>query len=301
MMRAAGLTLVEALVAMLLVLVVTAAALAFVARGRDAHRSGESMARLQESLDDAFALLADEIRMAGYLGLAPATTMVAGTTPVGDAEPAGLVAAGSCVASLALDLALPVAVTDGAYRAAPDIPLGCRPSPRLRHVAGSDVLILRHAATDAAAPARGRMQIESTLRSARLAADGIGQLGPDARWHDLEVGAYYVSADSTARDGWPSLRRKRLVGGARPAFQDEELVAGIADLQVELGLDDPADADDAIDRWAAPDVAPASSVLRALRLTLEARSDVPEAGQPDRMRRKRVTRVIALRNAGAGG
>jgi hypothetical protein len=302
MTRAAGLTLVEALVAMLLVLVVTAAALAFVARGRDAHRSGESVARLQESLDDAFEPLTDAIRMAGYLGLAPATTtMVGGATPVGDAEPAGLAVAGGCVPSLALDLASPIAAADGVYRAAPDLSLGCRPSPRGRHVAGSDVLILRHAAAAAAGPVHGRLQIESTLRSARLVADGAGQLGPDARWHDLEVGVYYVSADSTGRDGWPSLRRKRLVGGARPGFQDEELVAGIADLQVELGLDDPADADDTIDRWSAPDSAPGGDLPRALRLTLEARSDVAEPGQPDRMRRRRVTRVIALRNAGAGG
>jgi hypothetical protein len=299
MNRAAGLALVEVLIAMLLVLVVTAAALAFVARGRDAHRAGESVARLQESLDDAFALLTDDIRMAGYLGLAPAATMVAGATPIGDAEPASLAVAGGCVASLALDLALPVAVTDGAYRAPPDIPLGCRPSPRGRHLAGSDVLILRHAAVDASGPAGGRLQIESTLRSARLAADGTSRLGPHARWHDLEVGVYYVSADSTGRDGWPSLRRKRLVGGARPGFQDEELVDGIADLQVELGLDDPADDDDAIDRWAAPDAATLDDVPRALRLTLEARSDVPEAGQPERMRRTRITRVIGLRNAGA--
>lgn len=301
MRRCAGLTLVEVLVAMLLVLVVTSAALAFVARGRDSQRTGESLARIEESLDDAFALLADDIRMAGYLGLAPAATAVAGATPVGDAEPPGLVVAGSCAASLALDIALPIAVMDGAYRAPPDIPLGCRPSPRGRHAAGSDVLILRHAAAESSAPAGGRMQVESNLRAARLVADGSGDLGPEARWHDLEVGVYYVSADSTGREGWPSLRRKRLVGGARPAFQDEELVAGIADLQVELGLDDPADGDEAVDRWLAPELATGGDVPRALRLTLEARSDVPEAGQPDRTRRKRVTRVIGARNAGAGG
>lgn len=301
MRRVAGLSLVEVLVAMLLVLVVTSAALAFVARGRDAQRAGESLARLEESLDDAFAVLADEIRMAGYLGLAASGTTVVGATPLGDAEPAGLAVAGSCVPSLALDLASPIAVADGAYGAPPDIPLGCRPSPRGRHVAGSDVLILRHAASEPSVPVGRRMQIESNLRSARLVADGGGQLGPEARWHDLEVGVYYLSADSTGRDGWPSLRRKRLVGGARPAFQDEELVAGIADLQVELGLDDPADADDAIDRWVAPEMATGGDVARALRLTLEARSDIPEAGQPERMRRKRVTRVIGARNAGAGG
>ncbi len=300
-MRQAGLTLVEVMIAMVLVLAVSMAALAFVARGRDAQRAGESLARLEETLDDAFAVLEDGIRMAGYLGLAPAGTAVAGATPVGAPEPASLVVAGGCVASLALDLAHPVAAADGAYEAAPALPLDCRPAPRGRHVAGSDLLILRHASAQESAPVAGRIQVETSLRAARLAADGLAALGDGARWHDLEVGAYYVSTDSTGRDGWPSLRRKRLVGGSRPAFQDEELVTGISGLQLEFGIDEAADAGVAVDRWEpALDPAPAGT-LRALRLTLEARSDVAEPGQPGRSRSKRATRVIVLRNAGASG
>lgn len=301
MRRTAGLTLVEVMIAMLLVLIAGSAALAFVARGRDAQRSGESLAQLEEALDDAFAVLEDGIRMAGYLGLAPAGTAVAGATPLGVAEPAELAVAGGCAPSLALDIARPVAASDGAYRAAPDVPLGCRPAPRGRHLNGSDVLILRHAAAEDSAPMAGRIQVESSLRAAQFAADGIARLGLGARWHDLEAGAYYISADSTGRDGWPSLRRKRLVGGTRPAFQDEELVAGIADLQVEFGIDDASDADAAVDRWVAPgDMAPGGT-LRALRLTLEARSDVAEPGHPGRSRSKRASRVVGLRNSGATG
>lgn len=286
----------EVLVAMLLLLVVTSAALAFVARGRSAHRAGESLARMEEALDDAFLVLVDEVRLAGYWGLAPPAAAIDGASAVGRAEPAGLAVAGGCVPSLAHDLEFPVAASDGAYLAARGLPLACRPSPRGRHARGSDVLVLRHAAAEAAAPATGRLQLESNLRAARLAADGVAMLGPQAHWRDLEIGVYYVSADSTGRDGWPSLRRKRLVGGARPAFQDEELVAGIADLQVEFGLDDGGDADEAVDRWSAPDGMANGETIRALRITLEARSDVPEAGQDQGGRRKRVTRVISLRN-----
>lgn len=301
MTRTAGLTLVEVLIAMLLVLIVTAAALTFVARGRDAQRTGESLARLEEALDEAFDVLVDETRMAGYLGLAPAATVVDGASAVGRPELPGLAVAGGCVVSLAHDLDRPVAASDAVYRVTPDVLLNCRPSPRGRHVSGSDVLILRHAAAAASLPAGGRLQLESSLRAARLVADGAGRLGPDARWHDLEVGVYYLSADSTGRDGWPSLRRKRLVGGARPSFQDEELVAGISDLQVEFGLDDAADADDVVDRWVAPRDAMGGAALRALRLTLEAQSDVAGTGLPERARRQRVMRIVNLRNAGAAG
>ncbi|MGQ0428959.1 MAG: PilW family protein [Gammaproteobacteria bacterium] len=298
MRRAAGLTLVEVLVAMLLMLVVTASALAFVARGRAAHRNGESIARLEEALDAAFAVLVEETRLAGYLGLAPPGTDIVGATPLGSPETIGLAVAGGCGDSLAQDPA-PFAASNGSWSAT-GVELACRPAPRGRQQPGSDILIVRHAAADPSLPAAGRLQLESNLRSARLAVDGRAQFGASARWHDLEVGVYYVSADATGRDGWPSLRRKRLVGGTRPAFQDEELVAGITDLQLELGLDDQGDPDDAVDRWVSPDEPRAGSTLRALRVTLEAQSDVVQAGQPERSRRKRVTRVIGLRNTVTG-
>ena len=151
------------------------------------------------------------------------------------------------------------------------------------------LLVLRHAAAEPGRAQAGRLQLETSLRSAALAANGIATLGPDARWHDLEVGVYYVSRDSTARRNWPSLHRKRLVGGTRPAFQDEELVSGIADLQVTIGLDDPADLDADVDRWINPDEPTQGGTPRAIRIELEALSDVPEPGLPGMARRKRVT------------
>jgi type IV pilus assembly protein PilW len=298
MNRAAGLTLIEVLVAMTLVLVVVAGAVTFVTRGRAAHRTGESIARLEEALDAGFSLLVDEIRLAGYLGLAAPRSPVTGASALGTPERADLAVAGGCGASLAHDLAAPLVAVDAAYAAAPGVALGCRPSPDGRAMAGTDTLILRHASAEPAPAQAGRLQLETNLRSALLAANGAAALGPGARRHDLEVGVYYVSRDSTGRRDWPSLRRKRLVGGTRPAFQDEELVSGIADLQVLAGLDDPADADDAVDRWIRPDDPMDGSVLRALRIELEAVSDIPERDQPGLARRKRVSRIVELRNGG---
>lgn len=301
MSRASGLTLIEVLVAMLIVLVVTGGALALVARGQSAQRAGESIARLEESLDAAFSILADELRAAGYLGLAPPASAVSGSMPVGSVEPAGLAVAGGCGSSLAHDLGAPVAGSDGAWLAAPGVPIACRPSPNGRQRAASDVLILRGARAEPARREAGRLQVESNLRAAALRADGIAQLGADSRWHDLEVGVYYISADSTARPASPSLRRKRLVGGARPAFQDEELVSGISDLQVAFGVDDTEDPDDSVDRWIAPGGAAGNGRLRAVRIELEALSDIEDETLPPRAKRKRVSRVVELRNGGGSG
>ncbi len=299
MNRRAGLTLVEVLVAMLLMLAVIAGSTAFVTRGRAAHRTGESLARLEESLDAAFTMLADEIRLAGYLGLAAPGSPVDGSSALGEAERPDLVVAGGCGASLALDHAAPVSAADAAYASAPGVPLGCRASPDGRAVDTADTLVTRHAAHEPAPAQAGRLQLETTLRAARLAADGSATLGTDARRHDLEVSVFYVSSDSTGRRDWPSLRRKRLVGGTRPAFQDEELVSGIADLQVAVGLDDVADADASVDRWIRPGDATEGGVPRALRIELEAQSDVAERDQPGFTRRKRAARVVELRNSGA--
>jgi Tfp pilus assembly protein PilW len=63
MNRVTGLTLVEVLVALVLVLAVFAGSLAFVARGREAQRVGESLARLVEQIDAALVVLVEEIRM----------------------------------------------------------------------------------------------------------------------------------------------------------------------------------------------------------------------------------------------
>jgi len=296
--RDAGLTLVEILVAMLLVLAVISGSTTFVTRGRAAHRTGEALARLEESLDAAFTMIADEIRLAGYLGLAPPGSPVDGASVLGSAEPADLAVAGACGPSLALDLATPVSAADAAYAAVAGTPLGCRASPDGRAAAVADTLVVRHAASEHAPTEDGRLQLETTLRAARLAADGSATLGSEARRHDLEVSVFYVSSDSTGRRDWPSLRRKRLVGGTRPAFQDEELVSGIADLQVEIGLDDPADPDASVDRWVRPGEPTAGGVTRALRIELEARSDVMERDQPGLSRRKRTARVVELRNTG---
>lgn len=301
MNHAAGITLVEVLIAMLIVLVVMSGALALVARGRSAQRTGESLARLEESLDAAFVTLADEVRAAGYLGLAPPASAVTGATSVGSAEPADLTVAGSCGSSLAHDVAVPVSGADGGWFAAPGVPIACRPSPNGRQRPGSDALILRGARAEAGRPAAGRLQMETNLRAAALRADGVARFGTDSRWHDLEVGVYYISADSTGRTGFPSLRRKRLVGGARPAFQDEELVSGVSDLQIVFGVDNAADPDDIVDRWVAPGLPAGDGRLRAVRIELEAVTDIEDISLPARARLKRVSRVVEIRNGGADG
>jgi len=274
-----GFTLVETLIALLLGLVLLAAIVATLANGRQIHADNEHLARAQEAARTALALLAGEARNAGHFGLAWPGTPIAGATPAGLAEPAGLEVAGPCLPSLALDLGTPVAAADGRYALDASHALGCAPGPAGRAVAGSDTLTLRRVATVPSPAAAGRLQLESTPGSGRLLTDGRRSGAATSRLTDVEVGVFYVSADSSLGRGRPSLRRKRLVGGGMPAMQDEELVPGIADLQVEFGLDRRDDDDRAIDTWVDAGTAAPGSELRALRLWVLAESDEPD-GRP---------------------
>ncbi len=112
-------------------------------------------------------MLADEIRLAGYLGLAPPGTAVDGSSALGAAERPDLAVAGGCGASLALDLGAPVGAVDAAYAVAPGVPLGCRASPNGRAAAAADTLVMRHAAIEPSPAQAGRLQLETNLRAAR--------------------------------------------------------------------------------------------------------------------------------------
>lgn len=304
-----GLTLVELLVAATLMLLAFAGALSLLAATRSTWTAGQAQSELQETARAALDLITADLRLAGHLGLAPPGTPVEGAQPLGTPELAALAVAGRCGASLAHDLARPVAAADGRYGASQEIPLGCAASPAGRVVPDADTLVLRHAAGEAVSASAGRLQLESTRRAARLFADGGRRLGAGSRVGALQASVYYVSADSTGAAGLPSLRRKRLVGGTRPAFEDEELLTGVADLQVEFGIAAGAGPPE---RYVNPSDLPGGTPVRSVRLWLLLRSDRPEARDIDqpalayanrawpaersRLRRLLATRSVALRN-----
>lgn len=266
MSTARGFTLLEVMVAAVILLLAATAGVSLIAQGRRGYREAEVRARLDEAAQAALDVLAYEVRMAGYLGRLDPGSAVDGGQPVGQPEPPALSIRGSCAPSLALDLGVPVGGADGRYAVSSTEPLACAASPGGRAVAGSDTLILRHASADGSAADAGRLQLETTRRGGRLFADGRPQLGPFAAIHDLEVGVYYVSRDSTAMRGQPSLRRKRLVGGTVPAFQDEEIQSGVADLQVEAQVALAGAGGDVQLEFVPLDAVPSDRGIRALRL-----------------------------------
>jgi hypothetical protein len=186
----------------------------------------------------------------------------------------------------------------------------------------SDTLTLRHASQTPSAPHAGRLQLysQSLASEGPLLLFGDGRApGPVDAGHvvrDLEVRTYYVANSSVERPGWPALRVKALTESRGDAqFRDEELLPGVEDLQVEIGV--AVNAAGAARRvyFVAPDSPRVrEGAVVAVRLWLRIVADVTEPGFYDdralayanvsfsptsveaKQRRLLVERTVALRN-----
>jgi type IV pilus assembly protein PilW len=168
--------------------------------------------------------------------------------------------AGRDISSWALDLDTPVAGDNGHYGL---------PCPAFTTaVTDSDTLILRHARPD----------VTST-----------------ATRTEIQVHAWYLDQSSSAVTV-PSLRRYALVDGG--LLQNQEIIPGVEDFQVELGVD--RDGDGIIDGFVTPDAARNQHVL-AVRFQLVVRSALREPGSDTIWRRQTAERTVWLRNQVSGG
>ncbi len=297
MRGAQGSGLVELMIAMVLALLLIGAAVAAFVKGRETHATAETVAQLQETARYALGVIQSDLRMSGYLGLHGQSALIANldgplTSPAGDA-----VQFDGCTPLWATNLDEPVGGWDqagGRYGLAP----GCAANGGWR--ASTDGLVIRRASADripqTAAGLRvyARHVLIATSHATGLVfvgdADGTIPAGyadsdsaagtPLSETRRLLVHAYYVSRSSSEGAGFPALRRKRLVAG--PAVQDEEIIPGIDDLQVQYGVD--GDHDGSVDRWLdAIEVAEGMPVLAA-RIWLRARARERDAAWSDATR-----------------
>lgn len=232
-----GMTLVELMVAMTIGLFLVGGALFVYSQSKNTYRAGDSLARLQETARFAMDTLEPDLRLARFWGRSASPGRIT-TAP-------GIIVRcdGTDVTDWALDLQGAVEVRDDTYD------LDCasfRDDPR----PGSDVLVVRHAEpwTGGAPPAgeAGRLQVSSNLRGGQVFNDGNPRdLGPDTSTHNVVINAYYVSQQSSFDPTLPSLRRLTL--RADGTVGEEEVIPGVENLQVQLGMDTDRDGD--VDRY----------------------------------------------------
>lgn len=313
--RQRGMTLVETMVAMLIGTILIGGAITVYLQSRASYRTADSLARLQENVRFALDSLEPDIQLARYWGLMNLPVKI---------NTAGL--AVSCngatdpeATAFALQLTAPVEARDDTYD------LDCTgTNPR----AGSDVLVLRHAGARIVPGQAGQLQVQSNINGAQLFDDGIAPGLPDSEIRDVVVNAYYIG-ESTFDAAVPALRRLTLVaGGGQGRLQDQEVIPGVENLQVQFGIDTTDNQRVDVDRYVdgdSPLAAPAAgNRIVAVRLWMMVRSETDETGQgfrdgrvytpadanlapiqpgvtagyPDAFRRVAISKTVFLRNSG---
>ena len=275
--RLAGLTLAEVLVAISIGVLLTLSVATLHARILRLAADTTRVADAQDTLRIALALLEYELAHAGYWGLVAEAAQLEGHT--GSAAPLAVGVAGDCGSGWTLDLERPLKAWSSGW------PLACAPFGGVAPASG--VLVLRRAETRTSVPEARRLQVQADPWSGRVIAGGEAA-DPGAETRNLVARAYYISPRSTGDAARPSLRRKTLQRG--PRLIDEEVLPGIAAMEILLGIDDDPTGTPGHglpDRFLAPESAIAPVV--AVRLSL--RSDGPHALS--------MTRTVALRNGPA--
>ena len=269
-MKIRGMTLVELLVAMALASVVLTAALTASAQARSAYHSAQLENRLHERAQYVFATLEPELQMAGYFGIGAQPFMA-------DLGVAG--SAARCEPGLLIALDHGIEVADHHNW------VGCAAQGG-GAAQGADVLTLRRASSQLAAPEAGRIQLlgsAGNILVPRVIVDGQLPPGtvlspPKTELRDLLVRIYYVARSADGDSNTPALRVKSLSAiSGRPAFIDTEVMPGVENLQVEL----------------LPDVA----IPQLVTVHLTVRADAADQRTGEALRRLVVTRHFRLRNA----
>jgi type IV pilus assembly protein PilW len=303
---ARGFQLPELMISLVVGLFLVAAFLAALRQSRELFATNENVAWLQDAARHASSVLVPDIEHAGFYGFAGSGVRI-GSLPAG---------IDACGPDFATTLVRPVQASDDVW---PDLGARCVPTASAGGARdATDVLTVRRASFASAAPNAGRLQVYSRRLASQapidLFADGVapGAIDGDAEVRDLEVRTYYIANDSVDRPGFPALRVKALTeSGGAAQFRDEEIVPGVEDLQVELGVVDGARV--SYVPPASP-LAPTAEIF-AVRFWLRIRAESSEPGFSDaqplsyagrtfvptpaeaRFRRLLLERSVALRNA----
>lgn len=232
-----GFTLVEMMIAMAIGMVLILGAVTIYANGRQSFRTFENIARIQDNARFAVEMMAPDIRLAGFWGRTNEAAFI--NVPGAVAVNCG----GADVTAWAMNLNTGVAGVDDNYN------LPC--APFFAAQANTDVLVLRHASGQPTPAVAGVMQVQTTRTAGQVFNTGIVPGGflpaPASATHDVNVHAYYVDQASSV-GGLPSLRRQTLVGNQ---IQDQEIIPGVENMQVQFGVD--TDQDGTVERYVDPD------------------------------------------------
>jgi type IV pilus assembly protein PilW len=316
--RCAGFSLIELMVAMTIGVVLVLGATQVYVGSKRTYSDNETISRMEETARYALAIIEPDVRMANYWGYLKGASLITGQAAqtVAAAAIASNAAANICGTNFAADLNRNIQGDNNGYILSASIQPGCNTlngwttTPAVT----ADTLIVRRASAfgqctvgNPCTGTVGALQICSTRTAASLINGTACTAAPTGQINNLIVNAYYIDQNSAQRAGMPALRRKFLANVAGTiAMQDQEVIPGIEDLQIQFGIDDPAaGTTGTVVRYVDPNAVPAGADVIAVRIWLLVREDTPESGFIDSRTYSYADRVAAavgnLNVAGAAG
>lgn len=293
--RQLGVGLIELMVALVIGLFLILGAVTVFSQSRSTYRTAENVARLQEIGRLAMDVVETDVRMANFWGMSNRADYIVNRAPIGQPPPAGLNGTQQANAAVCGDAGagnyFVVNLDEYIDGSNNSYALTCAANS---YQAGTDTLWIRRA--NSAQPAtmntdrlylqtsriQGTLFVPGCTDPTDLACIPADYLPPASQSRELEAHVYYVSSASTNRNDVPSLRRKRFAnvnGTAANAFIDEEIVPGVEDLQVRLGVD--TDGDTNIDQYVEPGAVPANADVVSATIWLRIRAEEREVGHVD--------------------
>ncbi len=280
--RTAGFSLVELLVAITIGAVLIFGATQVYVDSRNTYATNESVARLQETARFALSVIEPDVRMSNYWGLLKGANLVAGQTKqTAAANAIAGTAATQCGNNFAVDLSTTLQASNNSYS------FGCAAytSGGVGAVLSADTLTVRRVSTSPSIIPKTDttvLRVCSSRIGGVLVKDASACTDPPAgQVNDLVVHAYYVDRNAEGQAGVPALRRWALTDKAE--FQDDEIVAGVEDMQIQFGIDPTGTSGVATQYVNAvgPATLPATSQIVAVRIWLLVRSETTEVGFKD--------------------
>jgi type IV pilus assembly protein PilW len=261
--RQRGMTLIETMVAMTISSILILGSIQMYAQARSNYRTTESVARMQENLRFSIDILDDDVRLAGFWGKTNLPSRLAGQ---GDVT---VTCNGNNVTNWVIKTNTPINALQQESELL-DVCPGTNPREK------SDILIVRHATVAQDTVAQdGVVQLKSNGSVGAFFDNGIEPGTLNGQVFDVEFNAYYISNESKYDLDLPSLRRLSLVGNR---IEDQEIIPGVENLQVQFGIDSTDDGN--IYMYVNGDDARIdTSTIIATRLWLLVRSEQNEAGQ----------------------
>lgn len=333
-----GFSLIELLIGSALGLILLAAIISIYLTTKQTYNIQDSLARMQENARLALRLITHDARMAGYLGdvVEPWAIRESADQPLGTL--ANECHAGWARSALLPADGIPMPTLTGADNS-PGLFSGCIDASE--HSQDTDILALYFAGANPlvdSAIEQGKVYLRSSLHGGLLYKARANQSLPSdisvmgtPRTFRLNAVAYYLRPWSTISlsraqpdgDAIPTLMRATLSDcGTSACVKSEALVEGIANLQIQYGVEDSGGPGGALHYLNATQLGdftrqPGKSVwqrVRAVRIALLARSLTAEPGYTDTnapyiladqtvnvsagFRHLLITGTVALRNKG---